>query len=110
MSDWPETRDELISRFCDPDHNNYIWVEDRDKFTWFVDQALSRPDPVYSYLDKELKGTRPNMDVATFCNRIHDHQFFLNDRYGWIDPEGYYWPCSYTSHDGSDSTFANELT
>lgn len=99
MSDWPKTRDELIARFCEPNHNGHVAVPERELFTRFVDEALSRPDALHAYAFKDLKGEQPCITPDVLCGRIYDHGYFLSVDTGWVDTDGNFWPCGYASHE-----------
>ncbi|AFU88193.1 hypothetical protein CcrColossus_gp323 [Caulobacter phage CcrColossus] len=100
MSDhWPETRDELIERFCAPDHNGRIAIEDRELFTRFVDKALSMPDQRYTYAFSDDPSKQPPVTPSALCNAIYDGGYFLNDSTGWIDRDGKFYGCAYARHE-----------
>lgn len=100
MSDhWPETRDELIERFCAPDHNGRIAIADRDLFTKFVDKALTMPDQRYTYAFSDDPSKQPPVTPSALCHVIYDRSFFLSGDTGWIDREGNFYGCGYASHE-----------
>lgn len=95
MSDWPETREDLLERFtsdADPVH--------REMFTKLMDEALSRPNPSYLHLIRD--GIKvPNMTPSDLAHTIYDHNMVFPgfSNHGWIDTEGRFWSCSYASHE-----------
>lgn len=96
---WPTTRDELISRFCEPDHNGIIDIEDREQFTKFVDAALSRPDPSHTHHFRDDPEKQPLMTASALCNAMYDRGLMLNTHSGWIDRDGKFWGCAFAGHE-----------
>lgn len=98
-AEWPETRDELIARFCDPDHNDHIWIEDRVEFEKFVDLALTQTDPSYRYAFSDNPERQSTITVERLCHLIYDCDFFMSAFTGWIDREGFFYGCKYACHE-----------
>lgn len=95
MSEWPETRDELIERFTSDDDPAH-----REMFITFADSALSRVNPTYQNLVREGFNI-PNMTVSALANAVYDYNLVFPgiSNHGWIDTEGRFWSCSYACHE-----------